>query len=187
MTPVQRATLRMLWRSDLYRHLGGQLGWRAALRAYRLVPGFRFMFWLRLAAMTRSSRGWWRIAHLAARLMHKHLRVKFGLSIPYDTEIGPGFYIGHFGGIVVNRAARIGRNCNISHGVTIGQSNRGERRGVPVIGSNVYIGPGAVILGAVRIGNGSAIVTGAPKAIVALALEKQELNLPELLRSIRPS
>ena len=157
MNRAQRQALRSLWRCDLYRHLQGQGGWRAGLRAYRLVPGFRFMFWLRLAAMTRGSGGLWTLAHVAARLMHRRLRYKFGISIPYNTEIGPGFYIGHCGGIVVNEAARIGRNCNISHGVTIGQSNRGERKGVPHIGAGVYIGPGAVIVGAVRVGNGCAI------------------------------
>lgn len=157
MNGQQRATLRTLWRSDLYRHLGGQSGFKAGLRAYRLVPGFRFMFWLRLAAATAASRGPWRLVHLLARLMHKRLRFKFGISIPYNTRIGAGFYIGHFGGIVVNEAAQIGRNCNISQGVTIGQLNRGERKGVPVIGENVYIGPGAVIIGAIRIGKGSAI------------------------------
>lgn len=157
MNAAQRKTLRMLWRSDLYRHLGGQCGWKAAVRAYRLVPGFRFMFWLRLAAMTRASGGLWKLAHVAARLQHKRLRFKFGISIPWQTQIGPGFYIGHFGGIVVNEAAVIGRNCNISQGVTIGQLNRGERKGVPTLGDSVYIGPGAVIIGAIHVGAGSAI------------------------------
>jgi len=157
MNAQQRAHLRSLWHADLYRHLGGRSGFKAGLRAYRLVPGFRFMFWLRLAFATAGARGLWRPVHLLARLMHKHLRFKFGISIPYNTSIGPGFYIGHFGGIVVNEAARIGRNCNISQGVTIGQLNRGERKGVPVIGENVYIGPGAVIIGAIHIGQGSAI------------------------------
>ena len=157
MNAAQRKALQLLWRADLYRHLGGQSGLSAGWRAYRLVPGFRFMFWLRLAAMTRASGGLWTIPHLAARLMHKRLRFKYGISIPYQTSIGPGFYIGHFGGIVINEAVVIGRNVNISQGVTIGQSNRGERCGVPVIGEGVYIGPGAVIVGAVRVGKGSAI------------------------------
>lgn len=157
MNGQQRHALGRLWRADLYRHFNGQRGVAAGLRAYRLVPGFRFMFWLRLAAMTRGS-GWlWRPAHLLARLMHKRLRFRFGISIPYTTRIGAGFYIGHFGGIVVNEAVVIGRNCNISQGVTIGQLNRGSRKGVPVIGDAVYIGPGAAIIGAVTIGNGCAI------------------------------
>jgi len=157
MNAQQRGQLMMLWRSDLYRHMGGQGGFKTAVRAYRLVPGFRFMLWLRLAAATAAAGGPWKLVHLFARLMHKHYRFKFGISIPYNTEIGPGFYIGHFGGIVVNERARIGRNCNISHGVTIGQTNRGARAGVPVIGDAVYLGPGAVVIGAVTVGNGSAI------------------------------
>lgn len=151
------ASLRFLWASDLYRHLGGASGFKAGLRAYRLVPGFRFMFWLRLAAATHGAGGLNKLLHMVARLMHKHYKFKFGLSIPWQTEIGPGFYIGHHGGIVVNEAARIGRNCNISHGVTIGQVNRGRRKGVPTIGDGVYIGPGAAIIGAVHVGDGSAI------------------------------
>lgn len=154
-TPRQR--LRMLWGSDLYRCLQGASGWKAGLRAYRMVPGFRFLFWLRLAAVTRGAGGLWKLAHYIGRFMHKHYRFKFGISIPYDTEIGPGFYIGHFGGIVVSRDARIGRNCNISQGVTIGQVNRGERKGVPVLGDNIHIGAGAVLLGAIKVGNGCAI------------------------------
>ena len=147
----------MLWRSDLYRHLAGGSGWKAGLRAYRLVPGFRFLFWLRLAAATRTSSLLWKPVYVAARVMHKHYTFKFGISIPFDTRIGPGFYIGHFGGIVVNSQAVIGRNCNISQGITIGQLNRGERKGVPTLGDNIYVGPGAVIVGAVTIANGCAI------------------------------
>lgn len=157
MKRPQREYLMWLWQSDLYRHMGGQSGWKTALRAYRLVPGFRFMVWLRLAAATAGMRGIWKAVHIVARIMHKHYRIKFGISIPYNTEIGAGFYIGHYGGIVVNERARIGRNCNISHGVTIGQTNRGERAGVPVIGNDVYLGPGSVIIGAVKVGNGSAV------------------------------
>ena len=157
MKRPQREYLMWLWQSDLYRHMGGQIGWKTALRAYRLVPGFRFMVWLRLAAATAGMGGVWKAVHIFARIMHKHYRIKFGISIPYNTEIGAGFYIGHFGGIVVNERARIGRNCNISHGVTIGQTNRGERAGVPVIGNDVYLGPGAVIIGAIKVGDGSAV------------------------------
>lgn len=77
----------------------------------------------------------------------------YGISIPYNTRIGSGLYIGHFGGIVVNSEAVIGKNCNIHHGVTIGQANRGDKKGYPVIGDRVFIGPGAVvIIGKVKVG-----------------------------------
>jgi serine O-acetyltransferase len=82
---------------------------------------------------------------------------KLGISIPFSTEIASGFYIGHFGGIIINGESVIGKNCNISQGVTLGQSSRGKNKGCPILGDNVYIGPGAKIVGAVKIGNNVAI------------------------------
>lgn len=43
-------------------------------------------------------------------------------------------------------------------GVTIGQENRGKRKGTPVIGDNVRIGVNATIVGAIKIGNDILIV-----------------------------
>jgi serine O-acetyltransferase len=92
-----------------------------------------------------------------ARFVLGHYRYKYGISIPPDTKIGSGFYIGHFGGIVVNSNCVIGNNCNISQGVSLGKANRGKNKGFPVLGNNIYIGPGAKIVGAVRIGDNVAI------------------------------
>ena len=82
---------------------------------------------------------------------------KYGIDISYQTKIGSGFYIGHFGGVVVHPQVVIGKNCNISHQVTLGIANRGVRKGCPVIGDNVYIGPGAKVIGNIQIGNNVAI------------------------------
>lgn len=68
------------------------------------------------------------------------------------------------GGIVVNPLVKIGKNCNLSQGVTIGQLNRGIKKGVPVIGNNVYIGPGAKVIGNIKIGDNVAI--GANSVVV---------------------
>jgi serine O-acetyltransferase len=48
-------------------------------------------------------------------------------------------------------------NCNVSRDVMMGDTNRGKRKGTPIIGDNVFIGPGTKIFGAVRIGNNVAI------------------------------
>lgn len=94
---------------------------------------------------------------MITKVMLRRATYKFGTSIPPETDIGAGFYIGHFSGIFVNAGCRIGANCNISQGVTLGQSNRGKNAGYPVLGDNVYIGPGAKIVGGVRIGSDVAI------------------------------
>jgi serine O-acetyltransferase len=86
-------------------------------------------------------------------LWQKCVEIFAGISIPASAKIGDSFYIGHFGGIILNADAVIGNNCNISQGVSIGVSGQGEKRGVPVIGNNVYVGANAVIAGKIKVGN----------------------------------
>lgn len=90
---------------------------------------------------------------LLSLLWQKLIEITTGISIPYSVSIGHSFYIGHFGGIIINAKSVIGNNCNISQGVTIGVSGRENSRGVPVIGDNIYIGANAVIAGKISIGN----------------------------------
>jgi serine O-acetyltransferase len=84
-------------------------------------------------------------------LWQKGIEILTGISIPASAKIGHSFYIGHFGGIILNAKTVIGNNCNISQGVTIGVSGRDEKRGVPFIGNNVYIGANSVIVGKIII------------------------------------
>lgn len=86
-------------------------------------------------------------------LWRKSIEVTTGISIPASAQIGHSFYIGHFGGIILNSKTIIGSNCNISQGVTIGVSGIDENRGVPNIGNNVYIGANSVIAGKIIIGD----------------------------------
>ena len=113
-------------------------------------PGLKFMTIFRLTQHYRRKNRllfyfffWWL----------RRLKVKYGFDISYRTQIGKGFYIGHFGNIVIHGDAIIGENCNISQGMTIGVSNYGEKIGVPTIGNNVFIGPNAGIFGSITIGN----------------------------------
>lgn len=69
------------------------------------------------------------------------------------TKIGAGLFIDHPYGITINSKSTIGINCNISKGVTIGQENRGVRKGTPIIGNEVWIGTNAVIVGKIKIGD----------------------------------
>lgn len=81
------------------------------------------------------------------------LSVKTQIQIPARTTIGEGFYIGHLGRIIINPEAKLGKNINISTGVTIGAENRGKRKGSPIISDNCWIGTNAVIVGNVKIGS----------------------------------
>lgn len=138
--------------SDAYRYTSG----RGNLKLYLLNIGFRYSFWMRTCCYLKQSRFLYPL-FLFSFLYLRHLSFKSGIQIPYNTDIDKGFYIGHFGTIVVNGKAKIGRNVNISPSVNIGQSNRGKNKGYPTIGDEVYIGPGAKIIGAVHVGNNVAI------------------------------
>lgn len=76
-----------------------------------------------------------------------------GIEISYKTKIGPGLYVGHAYCITINEACVLGSNINIHKGATIGQENRGGRKGVPTIGNCVYIGINSTIVGKITIGD----------------------------------
>ncbi len=85
------------------------------------------------------------------------IRIIWGGVVPYQAKIGDGTLIGYQGiGIVIHKESVIGRNCHISQNVTIGGGG-GPDGGLPVIGDNVTVGAGAVILGNVHIGNNASI------------------------------
>lgn len=81
------------------------------------------------------------------------VQIMWGIELPRSATIGPGLYIGHSGGIVIAPGVTIGRNCNLSQHITIGLSGQGEKAGVPTIGDNVYLAPGARVFGKISIGN----------------------------------
>lgn len=78
---------------------------------------------------------------------------KRGIEIKPVMKIGEGLYLGHAYNITVNSGAVIGRNCNLHKGVTIGQENRGKRKGCPTIGDRVWIGVNATVVGKIMIGD----------------------------------
>lgn len=70
------------------------------------------------------------------------------------TEFGPGFVIVHSHGIVINGRVRGGAKVHLEHEVTIGDNGAGA---CPVLGSDIYIGAGAKVIGPVAIGDGAKV------------------------------
>ena len=86
----------------------------------------------------------------------KLVEIATGIRIPARATIGPGLYIGHFGGIILHADTVMGRACSLSPGVVIGVVG-GGREGVARIGDGVYLGAGAKVLGPVTIGDGARV------------------------------
>src|SRR4051812_37122681 len=80
------------------------------------------------------------VVKAACLAFQKIIEILTGICIPGTCNIGPGLYIGHFGGIFIDSDARLGHNCNVAQGVTIGKGGRGELHGVPMLGDRVHIG-----------------------------------------------
>jgi serine O-acetyltransferase len=145
-----------LIKSDSFRYTGKK-DLVTCFKLYLRSAGFRFSLWFRIANYLRGNI----VLYFIPWLVLTRLKYKYGYDIPAETNIAPGFYIGHFGGVVVSGKATIGKNCNISQGVTIGYNPRGMNKGYPTIGDNVWIGPGAKIFGQITIGDNVAIAANA--------------------------
>jgi serine O-acetyltransferase len=90
-------------------------------------------------------------------LLSRYVRLVFDIRLELSADIGPGFYIGHFGAIRVRRC-RIGANCSIGRLTTITPAAQGPG---PVIGDRVWIGAHVQIIGSYQIGPCATLGAGA--------------------------
>lgn len=117
---------------------------------FRLLftDGTMAMVWYRLMQWSRRHR------LVPLEMLANRLNGWFcNCYIGRGAEFGRGFVLVHADGVVINRLVRGGENIYVEHQVTIG-ADRGTS---PVLGSNIFIGAGAKILGPVTIGDGARI------------------------------
>ena len=86
----------------------------------------------------------------------------WGIDLPYNVQVGRRLRIEHHGCLMIG-ARSIGDDVTIRHSVTIGLQQRGGSA-FPVIGNRVEIGPGACIVGGIRVGDDAYI---GPNTVVA--------------------
>ncbi len=85
-----------------------------------------------------------------------------GLDIPARTKIGFGLVLYHPQNIVINSDSIIGDNVILKHNVTIGNKydSKDKCYKSPVIGNNVELSSGVIVLGGISIGDNSIIGAG---------------------------
>lgn len=101
----------------------------------------------------------------AAKLVRNIIFLLFNSYIPSSARIGNGTVFAYGAiGVVIHADAKIGENCVIGQGVTIGASEgyvSSERNKCPIIGDNCYLGAGTKIIGDITIGDSCQIGAGA--------------------------
>lgn len=141
-------------KADLYRYIPKPYNLMNLIRGFR-SQGFRYMFLKRKMDKQKIGSLKW----LIFKIILRHYIYKYGFQI--GGTIGKGFYISHFGIVVISTEAVVGKNCNIAHGVTIGVTRRGDKAGAPNIGNEVWMGANSIIVGNICIGNNVLIAPGA--------------------------
>lgn len=84
---------------------------------------------------------------------------RLGITI-WRNCVDIGLHIHHFGSIVINGYARIGKNCQL-HGENCIGNKGGSDKAAPVIGDNADIGIGAKVIGGITISEGVKVGAGA--------------------------
>lgn len=177
-------TLKEFIKSDLYRYHSKD-DWWTFVKSYFTDEGFKYSFWMRTNNYLGNIKGLFFLnpIYLFSKVVQRHLKYKFGIQIHSYGRIDKGLYINHYSGIFINGNVVIGKNFTISQGVTIGVTNRGLKKGYPIIGDNVYVGPGAKIIGNITIGNNVAIGANAvvtrdlPSFAVAVGVPAKVISL----------
>jgi serine acetyltransferase/glycosyltransferase involved in cell wall biosynthesis len=129
-----------LW-LDLFRKIGFQM-----LASYRLMRFFR------------EAR-----IPLAPQLVSRFIRHAYGAEIHWDARIAPGVSIVHGIGLVLSHAAVIGEGCILFQHVTLGENFDAAtgRVGAPRLERDVHVGPGAMLLGPITLGERTKVMAGA--------------------------
>src|SRR3954471_14998053 len=117
-----------------------QLAWQRKLRRAELM-------------LNRAHGPVSRAVALVFRQRARSAGIKLGFSIPPNV-FGPGLSIAHWGFIVVNDQAKVGARCRVHPGTVLATK---DGSGVPTLGDDCYIGPGAKLIGGIGLGNKATI------------------------------
>lgn len=129
---------------------------RNILEVMLLYPGFHILVYHRIAHFFYINK-----CFFLARIISQVGRLFTGIEIHPGAKIGKRLFIDHGMGIVIGETAEIGDDCTIYHQATLGGTGKDKNKRHPTIGSNVMVGAGAKVLGAIIIGNNVKIGAGA--------------------------
>ncbi|MDX1502447.1 MAG: DapH/DapD/GlmU-related protein [Thermoanaerobaculia bacterium] len=120
-----------------------------------LDNGFQALALYRMSHFFQSYR-----VPLAPAILRRLGNILCGVDLAPRARIGGGCVLVHALGIVMGSDTRIGEDCTILHGVTLGEA-RFEELACPRVGSRVTLGAGATLLGGIEVGDDATVAAGA--------------------------
>lgn len=119
--------------------------------------GFQMMAWYRVMRLLDE----WRVP-VAPMIVSRLIRHLYSADIHWKATIAPGVSIVHGIGLVLSPKARVDAGCILFQHVTLGENvdPLSGTVGAPHLGPNVHVGPGATLLGPIRVGASSKIAAG---------------------------
>lgn len=120
------------------------------------------------------------------------VRNVYGIEIPRTTSLGHRVKIAHQSGIVIHPDAVIGDDCVIRQNVSIGAAAGDAARftgQAPVLGRNVSVGAGAVIVGGITVGDNAVIgpnvtvISNVPEGARVMAAPPRTFKLPQAVQN----
>lgn len=121
-----------------------------------LYPGLHAIILHRLANWI-----WKRRIPFGPRLISQIGRFFTGIEIHPGAKIGRGFFIDHGMGVVIGETSEIGNWVMLYQGVTLGGTGKQRGKRHPTLEDHVVVGVGAIVLGAITIGEGARVGGGA--------------------------
>lgn len=154
----QNAVNKQVIEEDIIRNLN-QFVRRLPLGTYKKPTFMEFCFLMTFYTMFRNI-FYARVGnrhHLYARFLSVFASPQPLLDISNTAEIGGGLIVQH-GYATIIAPHKIGKNCWINQGVTIGYTNNDD---CPTLGDNVTVYCGAKVLGDVNVGNNVIVAANA--------------------------
>jgi len=143
--------------------------------------GFRAMVLYRMGHWCRVRKH-----HVLAGLCERLMRHLCLCWIGTNAQIAGGLKIAHCTGLVIGGRTVMGRHCDVRQNTTFGANfhkTDSDGRQSPILGDNVSVGAGAVIIGPVRIGDNC--VVGA-NAVVTRDVPDNQIAAGVPARVIKP-
>jgi len=128
---------------------------RNTLEVLLCYPGLHAIWMHRIAHFF-----WNHGAKTFARFISHIARFLTGIEIHPGAKIGRRFFIDHGMGVVIGETSEIGNDVLLYQGVVLGGTSIEKKKRHPTIRDNVVIGAGAIVLGAIEIGENSKIGAG---------------------------